>query len=94
MLFLNEERPVNQPSLKSLHPNSSLSDAKLEAYRNISTPGLIDSLKPGAPGALKVREDGTIMDGHHRVRVLRERDVAVDALPREIVTKNGENGWS
>jgi len=79
---------VNQPPLKSLHSESSLSSAKLEAYRKIGTPGLVDSLKPGEPGSLKVQPNGTIMDGHHRIHVLRERGVDVDALPREIQSKD------
>ncbi len=45
---------------------------------------LIDSLKPGKPGSLKVQPNGTIMDGHHRIHILRERGVDVDALPRDI----------
>lgn len=69
--------------LKSLHPVSSLSQPKLAAFSRISTEELIRSLCPGEPGALKVKPDGTIMDGHHRVYVLRERGVDVDALPRE-----------
>ncbi len=58
--------------------------AKLEAYRKIGTSGLIESLRPSEPGSLKVQPNGTIMDGHHRIYVLRERGVDVDALPREI----------
>ncbi len=40
-----------------LHPESSLSSAKLENLRKQSTQSLIDSLKPGQPGSLKVRPD-------------------------------------
>ena len=43
------------PSLKPLHPDSSLSPAKLKNYAKASTPELIDSLKPGQAGALKAR---------------------------------------
>jgi len=39
----------------------------------------------GEPGALKARPDGTVLDGHHRIVVLRERGFDVDALPREVV---------
>jgi len=31
--------------------------------------------------------DGTIIDGRHRIHILRQRGVDVDELPREIVTK-------
>ena len=76
---------MNQPPLKSLHAESALIQSKLALFRKLSTQELIDSLKPGQPGALKARSDGTMLDGHHRVYVLRERGVAVDDLPREII---------
>ena len=69
--------------LKPLHLEASLSQPKLTSFRRLSTDELIESLRPGGPGALKVKPDGTIMDGHHRVHILRERGVDVDALPRE-----------
>jgi len=74
---------VNQVPLKSLHSESALSQPKLTAFRKLTTEELIGSLCPGEAGALKAKPDGTIMDGHHRVCVLRERGVDVDALPRE-----------
>lgn len=75
------------PPLKPLHPDSSLSPAKLAEYAKASTQDLIDSLRPGQTGALKVRPDGTMVDGHHRINILRDRGVDVDSLPREIVAK-------
>jgi hypothetical protein len=69
--------------LKSLHSEDSLSQPKLASFRKMSTEDLIASLRPGGPGALKVKPDGTMMEGHHRIYVLRERGVDVDALPRE-----------
>jgi ParB-like chromosome segregation protein Spo0J len=74
--------------MQPLHPDSSLSRAKLEQYGKLSTAELIDSLKPGRPGSLKVRPDGTMIDGHHRVKILRDRGVDVDTLPREVVAKD------
>jgi hypothetical protein len=73
--------------LTPLHPDDQLLAVKLAAYRNLSTDVLIVSLRPGQPGSLKPRPDGTILDGHHRLKVLRERGVDVDRLPREIVPK-------
>jgi ParB-like chromosome segregation protein Spo0J len=75
------------PPLKPLHSDESLIDSKLEKYGKRITQELIDSLKPGQPGSLKVRPDGTMVDGHHRIRILRDRGVDVDSLPREIVPK-------
>jgi hypothetical protein len=60
----------------------------LEKYGKASTQQLIDSLMPGKEGALKVRSDGTLVDGHHRIKILRDRGVDVDSLPREIVAKD------
>jgi hypothetical protein len=74
---------VEKGPLKPLHAEGSLSQPKLAAFRKLSREDLIGSLRPGEPGALKVKPDGTIMDGHHRIYVLRELDVDVDALPRE-----------
>ncbi|HEY7311222.1 MAG TPA: hypothetical protein VH643_17810 [Gemmataceae bacterium] len=73
--------------LVPLHPDSSLSPAKLEQYAKASTEVLVDSLRPGQAGSLKVRPDGTMVDGHHRIKLLRDRGVDVDSLPREIVAK-------
>jgi ParB-like chromosome segregation protein Spo0J len=73
--------------LKPLHPDDSLSRAKLEKFAKATTAELIDSLIPGQAGALKARPDGTLIDGHHRIKILRDRGVDVDCLPREIVVK-------
>jgi hypothetical protein len=75
------------PPLKPLHPDSSLSPAKLEQYDKASTSELIESLRPGQRGSLKARPDGTLVDGHHRIKILRGRGVDVDGLPREIIEK-------
>jgi hypothetical protein len=45
-------------SLRSLHPEGSLSQPKLATFRKLSTEDLIDSLRPGGPGGLKVKVDG------------------------------------
>ena len=78
----------DQPPLKALH--SSLVGLKLQTFEKFSTEELKKSLCPGQEHCLKVREDGTILDGHHRVQVLRARGEDVDALPREIISKKSE----
>ena len=75
---------MNQPPLKFLHSESSLIELKLEYFRKISSEDLLESLKPENTGALKTKADGTIMDGHHRITILRERGIDVEKLPREI----------
>jgi hypothetical protein len=75
------------PPLKPLHADSSLSPAKLQQYGKATTQELMDWLRPGQEGLLKTRSDGTVVDGHHRIKLLRDRGVDVDSLPREIVPK-------
>ena len=75
---------MNQPPLKFLHSESDLIELKLEYFRRVSTEDLIESLEPEQEGALKAKSDGTIMDGHHRIKVLGERSIDVNKLPREI----------
>jgi hypothetical protein len=55
--------PMKQPPSQLLHPEGSLSDAKMTQYSKLSTQEIIDSLQPGQPGALKVRPDGTVVEG-------------------------------
>ena len=76
---------MQQPPLQLLHPEGSLSHAKLLQYSKLSTQDRIDSLQPGQPGALQVRPDGTVIDGHHRLKILYDRGIDIDALPREIL---------
>ena len=81
------DRP-QYPCLKSLHLDSSLNAGKLTKYSGLSTDVLLASLVPGLEGCLKTRPDGTILDGHHRIHILRQRGVNVDGLPRDVVVKD------
>lgn len=78
---------MSAPPLKPLHSDAALVKSKLEYFSKLSTDGLKTSLQPGQQHALKARPDGTILDGHHRVAILRSRGADVDALPREIIVK-------
>lgn len=69
------------PPLKPLHSDSSLSMVKLDAFRKLTSEELLESLRPGQPGSLKIRPDGTMIEGHHRIRILRDRGVDVDSIP-------------
>jgi hypothetical protein len=42
-------------------------------------------MPPGQEHRLKTRPDGTMLDGHHRVYILRGRNEDVNALPREVL---------
>ena len=68
--------------LKYQHRPETLVRSKLKALRVLTTEQIVASLKPGAANPLTVKADGTIMEGNHRIFVLRERDVEVDTLPR------------
>jgi len=75
------------PPLKPLHLDGSLNAGKLTKMERLSTEVLLASLLPGLPDCLKTRPDGTILDGHQRIHILRQRGVDVDGLPRDIVVK-------
>ncbi len=79
-----------KPPLKALHPDSSLNPGKLSAIDCLSTESLLASLLPGVPNRLKTRTDGTILEGHHRIHILRKRGVDVDNLPRDVMMKEQE----
>jgi hypothetical protein len=80
-------KPSSGPLLKALHPDTSLSPAKLSEMERRTTDVLKNSLLPGQKDSLKTRPDGTILDGNHRIYILRKRGVNVDALPREVIVR-------
>jgi len=76
-------------ALKFLHSEQLLeNNSNINAIRQMPTQEIIDSLKPGQPGALKVKADGTVMDGNTRLRVLEERGVDINSLPRDLYTSS------
>lgn len=81
------ERRLPRLPLRPLHSGELLSQVKLDKFRVLETRVLVESLSPGRSGSLKTRSDGTMLDGHHRVAVLREREFVVDELPREVLQK-------
>jgi len=62
---------------------------KLAKMEKLSTEEILASLLTGKH-CLKTRPDGTILEGHHRVYVLRQRGVDVAKLPREEIKKDRE----
>lgn len=79
-----------EPPLRFLHAEGILSQVKLERFRSMATAELLESLRPGRSGALRTRADGTVLEGHHRLVVLRERGIEIDGLPREVVPQEPE----
>ena len=77
----------SKPLLKFLHANEDLNLVKLNFFRRLPVSILKSSLLPGQTGSLKVRPDGTVLDGHHRLKVLSEQGEDINKLPREIIEK-------
>src|SRR5689334_141467 len=75
-----ERSSMSDPPLRPLHSPTVLSQAKLQRFRALGTADLIESLRPGRPGALVTRPDGTVLEGNHRLAVLRERGIEIDRL--------------
>jgi hypothetical protein len=75
------------PPLKPLHAEESLISSKLQEFDRLSIEILLQSLAPGQSACLKTRLDGNIIDGHHRIHILRKREIDVDALPRVIILR-------
>jgi RHS repeat-associated protein len=73
-----------KPNLTPLH---DVDERNLIEIRKMNTDEIIRSLQPGQPESLKARPDGTILNGHHRIKVLQERGVNVNTLPREVIPK-------
>ena len=74
------------PPLRRLHSDETITGAgnraSLESVQRMSTRDIIKSLRPGSSKPLRVKSDGTIMDGNTRVYVLEKRGVDVNTLPR------------
>ena len=76
------------PPLKFLHPEASLNPGKLATFEKMPTDALKQSLAPGRAHSLKTRPDGTVLDGHHRLHILKGRGEDVDMLQREILERD------
>jgi hypothetical protein len=78
----------SRPPLQRIHPDATYQGTAklaLEYWRKQPTDAIIRSLAPGGREALQVKPDGRIMNGNTRIRVLEERGIDVNGLPREIV---------
>ena len=72
-----------QPALKPLHADAALIRTKLDVFARWTSEQLLDSLRPDGERCLKCRPDGTMLDGHHRIFVLRGRAVTMWTSCRE-----------
>ena len=82
-----EMESSRKPNLQFLHSGDAMSPVKLESFRRLLTETIKSSLHPGQPSSLKVRPDGTVLDGHHRPSILLERGEDIHQLPREIMER-------
>jgi hypothetical protein len=77
------------PPLRRIHADQLLetgvSRIALEYWRQQPTADIVCSLQPGNVESLKVKPDGRIMNGNTRIKVLEERGVDVNGLPREVL---------
>jgi hypothetical protein len=55
----------------------------LDYWRRLPASDILDSLLPGRPEALRVKPVGRVMNGNTRLKVLLERGIDIDSLPRE-----------
>ena len=63
-----------------LHPDSSLSKATLDSIRKMDTDDIVKSLKRDGLQPMRVKPDGRVMNGNHRLKVLKERGFDTDTL--------------
>ena len=75
---------MGQPPLRPLHRDESLNKVKLAQFERLQSEELLRSLEPGPSNCLRTREDGTMLEDHHRIHVLRGRGVDVDTRPRQM----------
>jgi hypothetical protein len=77
------------PPLRRIHSDETLEAGSnrltLEYWRKQSTDDIVKSLQPWTPEALKVKPDGRIMNGNTRIKVLEERGIDINSLPREVI---------
>jgi len=80
----------DEAPLKALHSEGLLSQPKLAAFRGLSTEELIVSLRPGGPGALKVKPDVSAGldpdEAFRRIEKTRGRPVPETSEQREWVS--------
>jgi len=75
--------------LKRIHSDSTIISGSNkyshDYWKQKSTEDIIESLRPGSSDALKIKPDGRIFDENTRIKILEERGVNVESLPREIL---------
>ena len=74
-------------NLKKLHSEETIKSGSnrysYDFWKGKSNAEILQSLKPGQIEALRVKPDGTVMNGNTRLQVLEERGIDTNKLPRE-----------
>jgi hypothetical protein len=77
--------------LRRLHADRVLKQRTVEYFRAQHTDDILRSLLAQGPERLKIRSDGLVLQGNHRIKVLEERDYDTAQLyeqaaviPREV----------
>lgn len=80
---------MTPPPLRRIHDDATLERAphrySLAYWRSQPSEKIIESLAPGGAEPLLVKPDGRVFNGNTRIKVLEERGVEVNNLPREAV---------
>jgi hypothetical protein len=76
--------------LRRLHEDRMLKQRTLEHFRAQHTEDILRSLLAQGPEKLKIRSDGLVLQGNHRIKVLEERGYdtsqlyeQAEVIPRE-----------
>jgi hypothetical protein len=70
------------PELTPLHGNDTLNKDTLDYWRKQSDDNIVKSLTSGGDEQLTIRPDGTVLQGNHRITVLKERGYDTSNLYR------------
>lgn len=77
------------PPLQRIHSDETLASGasrfSLAYWRQRTVEEIVESLRPGNSEALRVKDDGRILNGNVRIKVLEERNLDVNSLEREII---------
>jgi hypothetical protein len=78
--------------LRRLHEDKALKQSTLAYFRGQSNDDIVRSLLAEGPENLKMRSDGLVLQGNHRIKVLEERGYDTsqlsehaEVIPREIL---------
>jgi hypothetical protein len=63
--------------------SSSLRKSSLIFWGRKTTEEIVRSLAPGSNESLRIRDDGLIMQGNTRIKILQDRGYDVSSLPHE-----------